>query len=65
MQIKFTLNINEVLEPENGDLIDTEEEHYAQAATAFIEEMKDTEQELVLPDNTVIHYEMEDIEVVK
>lgn len=63
MQIKFTLNVTEVLD-EEGEPIATEDEHYQLAADQFIEDNKNSTHEAVLSDGTVIQFEMEDLEIV-
>jgi hypothetical protein len=61
MQIKFTLNVIEVFDP-NGDPIPTVDKHYTLAAEKFRETFRDSEHELVIDDGTSIMFEMEDIE---
>lgn len=65
MQIKFSINVTEVFN-EDGESIPTENDHYKEAAEAFIEDNKDgAEHEVETPDGTRIMFEMEDIEIVK
>lgn len=65
MQIKFTLNITEVIDEDQNSMEDIDDDHYDLAARAFASENKDVEHELVTDAGIVIHFEMQDIEVVK
>lgn len=64
MRVQFTLNITEVRDGD-GEPIETEEEHYALALRTFIEQNKDSENELICDNGEAIYFEMEDIEAVK
>ena len=64
MKIQFTLNVTEVRDGD-GEVIETEEEHYDLALRTFISQNKDSEQELICDTGEAIYFEMEDIEAVK
>lgn len=64
MQIKFTLNVTEAIDEEGNGIEDLDSDIYDLAARTFASDNKDVEHELVTDAGIVVHFEMQDIEVI-